>query len=114
MRLLIPTTVAVMLLSLMASAQDSTVKSQTKIKADDAQVMSMTGCLRQDPLTSIYMLDGTVAAAGKNVETNSRVKTDVDRDKTTVKGTTQSKANGGRGRSANRPRPFLDLARIFC
>ena len=95
MRLLIPSTVAVMLLSLTASAQDSTVKSQTKIKADDAQVMSMTGCLRQDPLTSIYMLDGTVAAAGKNVETNSRVKTDVDRDKTTVKGTTQSKANGG-------------------
>ena len=34
-----------------AGAQDSTVNSRTEIKADDAKVVTMTGCLRQDPAT---------------------------------------------------------------
>ena len=38
-------------LSVTASAQDSKVKSRTDIKADDAKVISMTGCLRSDPAT---------------------------------------------------------------
>ena len=35
-------------MTLVASAQDSTIKSRTEIKADDATVYSMTGCLKQD------------------------------------------------------------------
>src|SRR5207248_8242725 len=83
------------LLSVAVSAQDSKAKSKTNIKADDARVMSMTGCLRQDPVTSAYLLEGTTAVAGDNVTTKSRVKTDVDRKGTTVKG--ESRTTGDHG-----------------
>jgi hypothetical protein len=96
MRLAIPVTfVLAAAFSVTAAAQDSTVKSRTNIKADDAQVVSMTGCLRQNAVTNGYMLEGTMAAAGKDLTTNSKVKTDVDKDKTTVKGKTETKADGG-------------------
>jgi hypothetical protein len=95
MRLAIPVTFALVAgLSVAAGAQDTTVKSRTNIKADDAQVVSMTGCLRQDAVTHGYTLEGTMAAAGKDLTTNSKVKTDVDKDKTTIKGKTESKADG--------------------
>src|SRR5258705_3758295 len=93
MRHAIPVTFALAAaLSVAVGAQDSTVKSHTSIKADDAQVVSMTGCLRQDAING-YTLEGTVAAAGKNLTTDSKVKTDVDKDKTTVKGKTETKAD---------------------
>ena len=41
-------------------AQDKTVKSETKIKTDEASVVTMTGCLRQDT-TGSYTLVGTFA-----------------------------------------------------
>jgi len=94
MRLVVPVAIAVAALSIPLSAQDSTVRSRTNIKADDATVTSMTGCLRQD-VAGVYTLDGTVATSGKEIETNSKVKTDVDKDKTTVKGKTETKANDG-------------------
>ena len=95
MRLAFPVAIAVTALTAALSAQDSTVKSRTTIKADDARVMSMTGCLRQQLATGVYMLEGTVATSGKEIETNSKVKTDVDKDKTTVKGKSESKATDG-------------------
>ena len=96
MRLAIPVTFALATaLSVTVAAQDSTVKSRTNIKADDAQVVSMTGCLRQDVATNGYTLEGTVAAAGKDLTTNSKVKTDVDKDKTSVKEKSETKADHG-------------------
>lgn len=95
MRLAFSVAVAITALTGALSAQDSTVKSRTTIKADDARVMSMTGCLRQQLATGVYMLGGTVAASGKEIETNSKVKTDVDKDKTTVKGKSETKVNDG-------------------
>jgi hypothetical protein len=97
MRLAIPAAIAALALSAVVTAQDSTVKSRTNIKADDARVMSMTGCLRQELSTGVYALDGAIAASGKQIETNSKVKTDVDKDKTTVKGRAEAKADGGVG-----------------
>jgi hypothetical protein len=95
MRHAIPVTFALAAaLSVTAAAQDSTVKSSTSIKADDAQVVSMTGCLRQDAING-YTLEGTVAAAGKDLTTDSKVKIDVDKDKTTIKGKTESKGDEG-------------------
>jgi hypothetical protein len=76
-----------------ANAQDSKVKSRTDIKADDAKVISMTGCLRNDPVTNSYTLVGTVSAAGNDLTAKSKVKTDVDKDKTTVQGKTEAKGN---------------------
>ena len=94
MRLLFSAAMTMAVLSVGLSAQDSTVKSRTNIKADDATVTSMTGCLGQ-AATGVYTLNGTVATSGKEIQTNSKVKTDVDKDKTTVRGKTETKANDG-------------------
>jgi hypothetical protein len=74
-------------------AQDSTVKSRTDIKTDDAKVITMVGCLRSDPATSSYSLVGHIAAAGDDVTAKSKVKTDVDKDKTKVQGKSEVKGN---------------------
>ena len=89
------------------SAQDSTVKSRTNIKADDATVTSMTGCLGQELATGVYTLNGTIATSGKEIETNSKVKTDVDKDKTTVRGKTETKANDGAVATAGSTSTFM-------
>ena len=91
MKLLITIGAAVAVLSVTVAAQDSTVKSRTKIKGDDAQVVSMTGCLRQD--VGGYRLVGTVGSAGHELKTESKVKRDVDRHGTKVRATTNTKAD---------------------
>ena len=93
MRLIIHTAVVVSALYATAYAQDTTVKSRTKIDADEAQVVSMTGCLRQDAATGTYMLIGTIKAAGDNVRNDSKVKIDVDKDDRTVTAETRSKGD---------------------
>jgi opacity protein-like surface antigen len=80
-------------LSAPAFAQDSNVKSRTDIKADDAKVISMVGCLRSDPATHGYSLVGHIAAAGDDVTAKSKVWTDVDMAKTTVQGKTEVKGD---------------------
>jgi hypothetical protein len=74
-------------------AQDTKVKSRTKVKADDATVISLTGCLRQDPLSGGYTLLGTTAAAGDRVTTRTKVKTDIDDDDVEVTARTRSRAD---------------------
>jgi hypothetical protein len=93
MRLTVLVAFVVAALSVTAGAQDSKVKSRTDIKADDAKVFSMTGCLRNDPVTHSYALVGTITAAGDDLTAKSKVKTDVDKDKTTVQGKTEAKGN---------------------
>jgi hypothetical protein len=70
------------------------VKKQTKIKADDGQVMTLTGCLRRDPVAGAFTLFGT-AVVGDEVTTQTKVSTDVDRDSKTVTTKTKTKADGG-------------------
>ena len=48
MRFLLTACAVALSMTLAVSAQDSTTKSRTEIKADDATIFSMTGCLRQD------------------------------------------------------------------
>jgi len=76
------------------AAQDKTVKSQTKIKTDEASIVTMTGCLRQDTGGN-YTLVGTLAQGGDELTTRTKVKTDVDRDDTEVKATTRTKSDDG-------------------
>lgn len=95
MRLAIPAVIVALALPMAAGAQDSKTKSRTNIKADDARVMSMTGCLRQEVASGVYTLDGAIAAAGKEVQTDSKIETDVDKDETKVTGKTETKAKDG-------------------
>ena len=85
MKLMMPVAVAVVALAITASAQETTVKSRTKVKADEGKVMTMSGCLHQDLSTSTYLLTGTMLA-GDKMKSKSKVKTDVGRNDVSVKG----------------------------
>jgi hypothetical protein len=77
-----------------AQAQDTKVKSDTKIKADDAQLATMSGCLRQDAATGDYSIIGTMVA-GDELRTKTKTKVDVDRHDTTVSTKSKTKADDG-------------------
>jgi hypothetical protein len=94
MRFIIHTAVVLAALGSAAYAQDTTVKSRTKINADEAQVVSMSGCLRQDIATRTYSLIGSIAAAGANVTTDSKVKVDVDKKDQEKTVTAETRAKG--------------------
>jgi hypothetical protein len=68
----------------LSAAQDTTVKSRTQIEGDEAQVVGMTGCLRQDAQSGAYMLVGSVDAVGENVTNDAKVKVDRDKDNSKV------------------------------
>ena len=87
--------VVLLAIGVTVSAQDTTVKSRTDIKADEAEVVSMTGCVRQDASTRAYMLVGTVDAVGESVRNEAKVKVDRDKDETTVTADTRTKADNG-------------------
>jgi hypothetical protein len=95
MRLTIYSVVVLLAVGTTLSAQDTTVKSRTKIEGDEAQVVSMTGCLRQDAQTRAYMLVGSVDAVGENVTNEAKVS--VDRDKDNTKVTAETRAKGDKG-----------------
>jgi hypothetical protein len=107
MRLAIPAAIVALALPLAAGAQNSKTKSRTEIKADDARVMSMTGCLRQGAANGVFMLDGAVAASGKELQTESKIKTDVDKDQTKVTGKTETKAKDGAVATSGTSSTFL-------
>lgn len=95
MKLLASLAAAVCAAAVTVGAQDTTVKSRTKVDVDEGHAVSMTGCLRQDAVTGRYTLQGTVAAAGEEVQTKTKVKTDVDDDETEVRTRTRSKVDDG-------------------
>jgi hypothetical protein len=95
MRFAISVFVLAAALTIPAAAQDNTVTSRTAIKADDARLVSMTGCVREDPVTHAYMLVGAMAVAGDELKSKTKTNTDVDRDDTKVKTTTKTKVDNG-------------------
>lgn len=90
MRALAATCAIALALGLPVGAQDTTVTSKTKVDADDARTVVMTGCLQQAPGTGLFTLAGATGASGEDLTVKSKVKTDVDSDDTTV--TTRSRA----------------------
>lgn len=67
------------------SAQDATVKTKTKVDADDAKVITMTGCLSKAPSGDVFVLAGAMPLAGEDMKSKSKTKIDVDDDETEVK-----------------------------
>src|SRR6476659_2490897 len=85
-----------MSMTLVASAQDSTVKSKTKVKADEASVYSLTGCLQRDPVGA-YTLFGTAVRGDDGLTTETKVKRDNDKDKSKVTTESKTKVDDARG-----------------
>ena len=71
-------------------AQDTTVRSKTKVDADDAKVVTMTGCLQAGASGDVFTLTGAKSAAGEDLESKSKTETDIDEDKTEVEAKTET------------------------
>jgi len=72
------------------SAQDATVKTKTKIDADDAKIITMTGCLSKAPAGDLFVLAGATKLKGDEMASTSKTKVDVDQDETEVKTKTKT------------------------
>ena len=77
MHRIIPVVAVALSMAVSVAAQDSTVRSRTKVSADDARTITLTGCLAQGP-NSVFTLKGTSTVASGDVTTKSKVQTDVD------------------------------------
>lgn len=62
---------AAFILAVSANAQDTTVKTKTKVKTDDAKMVTMTGCLQAGTETGAFTLSNvkTTASIDKSSET---------------------------------------------
>ena len=122
MRSLITGSLVAFALGVTAAAQDSTVKTQTKVDGDDARAVTMRGCLQQTA-GSGFLLHGGVIASGDDLTSKTKVETDVDDDKKTVTTTTKTEVDkddddkdkpvGTSGAATNyavMPRDGVDLA----
>ena len=76
-------------------AQDTTTTTKTTVDADDARTIVATGCLQQAPDTKMFTLMGAVAATGEDLESKSRVSTDVDGDDVEVKAKSETEIDRG-------------------
>lgn len=93
-------------MTLVASAQDSTTKSKTQIKTDDATVFSMTGCLQRD-VAGNFTLHGTAVKSKEGLTTETKVRAENDRDESKVTTTTRTKAEDGRVGTAGTLATFM-------
>lgn len=72
------------------SAQDTTVKTKTKIEGDDAKIVTMTGCLSKAPSGDVFVLAGAMPLKGDEMTSKSKTKVDVDENKTEAKTKTKT------------------------
>ena len=91
MKTLITGSIAALALGVTAAAQDSTVKTQTKVSGDDARAVTMRGCLQAG--STGFLLSGAATATGEDLTSKTTTKTDVDGDETKVKSTTATKVD---------------------
>lgn len=73
-----------------AGAQDTTVKSKTKVDADDAKVVTMTGCLQAGAASGVFTLNGVASGLREDLESKSKTTVDVDDDETEVQTKTRT------------------------
>jgi hypothetical protein len=95
MRTLIPACALALVVGVGVHAQDSTVKSQTRVKTDDAKTVVMKGCLHPGYAADGFILTGAVATTGKDLKSDSKTKIDVDKDEKTVRSKSQTEIEHG-------------------
>lgn len=78
------TIAAALAFAVSVGAQDAKITSKTKIDADDAKIMMMTGCLQQGAEAGTFVLSGATVVKGGDLESKTKTKIDVDEDETEV------------------------------
>lgn len=81
---IIPVVALALGLAASVAAQDSTVRSRTKVSGEDARALTLTGCLERGP-AGVFTLSHATARSSDEVTTKSRVETDVDNHGDNVK-----------------------------
>src|SRR5215212_8263308 len=119
MKALITGSIVALALGVTTAAQDSTVKSQTKVSGEDARAVTLRGCLQQTA-GSGFLLLGAVTASGEDLTSTTKTKTDVDDGQKNVKSKTTTKIDNDDKKSvgtsgtvtayAVMPREGVDLA----
>jgi hypothetical protein len=84
---------AVCVFAASVSAQDATVRTKTKVEADDAKVVTMTGCLQQGAAGDFFVLSGATMMKGDDLKSKTRTKVDVDKDETEVRTKTKTEVD---------------------
>ena len=97
---------AALSMSIVASAQDSTIRSRTEIKTDDAKAVMMTGCLKRDVVGN-FTLSGTIVKGRDGLSTETKVQTENDRNESKVTTTTRTRAEDGRVGTAGALSTFM-------
>lgn len=110
MRRILSACAVAMAMSVAASAQDTKVTSETKVKADDAKVVSMTGCLQRDAAGNFTLL-GTMVAGDDKLSTRTKVETDVDNDRSKVTTSAETRVDDGKVGTSGRMTTFGLTAR---
>jgi hypothetical protein len=90
MHRIIPVCVFAGALAVSAGAQDTTITSKTRVEADDAKIVTLTGCLQSGADSGVFVLNNAKRAkAGDDLEARSKTDIDVDEDETEVKSKTE-------------------------
>ena len=110
----IPAIAVVLGIAASAGAQDSTTRSKTKVSADDARTITLTGCLERGT-GNAFQLRGSGAVSGNDVTTKSKVEKDEDGkgDQTRTKSRTEIEHDGDKTLTATyslTPQRGVDLA----
>jgi hypothetical protein len=59
------------------AAQDSTVRSRTKVSTDDGRAITLIGCLERGP-SNVFTIKNAIASTSEEVTTKSKTEKDVD------------------------------------
>ena len=92
---IIPVVALALGMAVSVAAQDSTVRSRTKVSGDDARALTLTGCLERGP-AGVFSLNNATARSSDEVTTKSKVETDVDGDNVKTKSRTEVEHDDGR------------------
>ena len=94
---IIPVAALALGMAVSVAAQDSTVRSRTKVSGDDARALTLTGCLERGP-AGVFTLNNATARSSDEVTTKSKVETDVDNhgDDVRTKSRTEVEHDDGR------------------
>jgi hypothetical protein len=96
---IIPVAALALGMAVSVAAQDSTVRSRTKVSGDDARALTLTGCLERGP-AGVFTLNTATARSSDEVTTKSKVETDVDNHGNDVKTKSRSEVEHEDGRRA--------------
>jgi hypothetical protein len=89
---IIPVVAIALGMAVSVAAQDSTVRSRTRVSTDDGRALTLTGCLERGPST-VFTLKNASATSSDEVTTKSKVQTEVDNHGDDVKTKSRTEVN---------------------